>query len=172
MEMLTKLTTDQLAIRAMEIAEAALTKIVVIDERLDEANQRKRYSDDLPAVTYKTLFHWKGVDLAGSEYSQEKIPEPNILYSRIPAGVYDFALIHRGILDKLRDAHETSVLEVCQEIQSRLRRQLIVHSGRMSMHELPKGVKFLPLSAVVAWFDQNYSKVQIVDELNLLRKVG
>lgn len=171
MQALDKLPPEELGLRALQLAEAALTRILVLDERLDESNAHKNYTGAATEITYKALFQMKGIDLAGSEYSKDKIPAPAALYSNIPDGVYDFALIHRGILDKLRAAHDISLKEVCSNVQSKVG-QLIVHSGRMSMQELPPGVKFLPLSSVVAWFDQNFSKMQIVEELNLLRKVG
>jgi hypothetical protein len=178
MSHLMRLTAQDLELLALRLAEAALTRILIVDERLDAASGRKEYRGDSPrksgdrwSCSYKKLFAWKGITMAGSEYGGREIPDEELLLQSMAPGEFDFAVVHRGILDKLRSVHHTDTNELCGRLQDRVTR-LVVHSGRMGMQDLPGRVNFLPLTAVTAWLDQNYSKLQIVDELNMLRRVG
>jgi hypothetical protein len=178
MTLLKGLQHQELELLALRLAEAALTRILIVDERLDAASGEKEYRGDSPRksgdrwrCSYKQLFEWKGITIAGSKYGGREIPDQELLLQWMPHRKFDFAVVHRGILDKIRNVYHTDTNELCRRLQKQVTR-LVVHSGRMGMQDLPGSVSFLPLTAVTAWLDQNYSKLQIVDELNMLRRVG
>jgi hypothetical protein len=166
-------SSDKLEELALILAEAALTKILIVDERLELVSEGRTYESRTTGLkcSYKELFEWKNIYLRGKEYGHEsRIPEKGLLLGWLDGQVYDFVLVHRGVFDKIQRAHKVTMEDLCAEIKEHTNR-IIVHSGRMNMADLPRGIKFLPLSNVVAWIDQNYAKAQIVNELYSLRRV-
>jgi hypothetical protein len=156
--------------------EAAVTKVLIVDERLDASTNailsgEARHSFP-PGRQYsvKDRFRWKGVVIKGEEYAGQSIPEHDLLGEWVADKNYDFICIHRGIMDKLERIRNRPFAELCTYLQRHVK-HVIVHSGRLTASDMPEGVKFLPLSNVVAWIDRNYSKVQIVEELSLTRRV-
>jgi hypothetical protein len=165
-------------------AEAALIKILLVDERLDAISRSLDEKDLYHAWTAgwtcsrNELFHWKGVDIKGGEYSLDIIPGQEQLLEWLEDKGYDFLVLHKGIVDKLIDPGVKLSMEdvkestrvLLQELKKHVR-QIIIHSGRMSMKDLPEGCKFMALSNVDAWLRNNYSKIQIVEDICLLRRV-
>ncbi len=157
---------------ARKLFEAALTKVLIVDERLGASTNTALSGDEYAALDgvyrEKDRFRWKGVVIKGEEYAGQ-LPDNDLLSEWIGESRYDFICIHRGILDKLERLRNLSFETVCANLQAHVP-HVVVHSGRLTSSDLPDGVKFLPLSNVAAWIDRNYSKVQIVEELCLTRR--
>jgi hypothetical protein len=163
--------------------EAALIKIMIVDERLDPLSRRGApdlhwFSDAGWSCTKNELFHWKGVDIRGGEYSEDEIPGREKLMDWVQGKGYDFLILHKGIVDKLIKQSPTASVEESKDAMKRLFlqlkqhvRQLIIHSGRMSMKDLPDGCKFMALSNVDTWLRNNDTKIQLVEDICLLRRV-
>jgi hypothetical protein len=156
--------------------EAALIKVLLIDEREDAVSERQVSDEDLSETgkqcTIKRRFSMKGITIHGSEYSGEAIPDKTKLVdwaTEHGPHYYHFICIHRGILDKLDKVHGQRTANVCAELR-KVTPNLIVHSGRVGATGLPEALKFVPLSNVTAWVDGGRGKMEIVDELCLIRR--
>jgi len=164
-----ELDCSQLKLLAWELVEAALSRALILDERLDATSQKpleRGYS-----CTTKQLFSWKGIDIRGTEFSsQGAIPCADELESWVRDRDFDFLLIHHTILQKVEQSHGQTRERVCDALRQHVP-HVIVHSGRVDSGELPAGVRFLPLSHVTNWFSQNAAKKQIIEDLCLLRRV-
>lgn len=189
-----KAATDQLdpavalnpASLGFSFLEAGLIRILIVDERLDPtSSEQMTYLSEsgLWRCSFKQLFQWKGVDIRGGEYASNEIPPAEELIGWVKnarasgnAG-YDFLVLHKGIVDKLikrdRKHCNDSPQQLMADLFATLRehvRHIIIHSGRMSSSELPPGVKFMSLSNVDTWIKNNCPKMQIVEDLCLLRR--
>jgi hypothetical protein len=159
--------------------EAGLTKILIVDERLDPTSNEEWYHPESRfwRCSYKELFRWKGIDIRGGEFASDKIPPRKELINWVRKCDYDFLVLHKGIVDKLIKRVEGDKDESPQKLMAELFatlqehvRHIIIHSGRMSASELPSGVKFMSLSNVDTWIKNNSPKMQIVEDLCLLRR--
>lgn len=172
--MMPKKGTEDLNLLAWELTEAALTRVLIVDERLDVVSEDRKYRNiNYPECSYKELFRWKGIDLRGKEYGPEMvIPSAETLLKWVKGKDYDFVLLHLGIIDKLDKYHGKTPKDLCQELCNSAR-YLVIHSGgRMDLGRILDGLRCLPFSNVAAWIDRNYAKKQIVEELQLLRRVN
>ena len=159
------------------LLEAAITRILIVDERLDPASaEQLNYRPDPPKweCSYQELFEKKGVEIRGKEYALDKIPGPEQLVEWVKDKNFDFLVLHKGIVDKLikldrslppHDAMEKLFAQLREHV-----RHIVIHSGRMAAGELPEGVKFMSLSNVDTWLKGNRAKVQIVEDLYMLRR--
>jgi hypothetical protein len=116
------------------------------------------------------------VDIRGGEYAANEIPAVDELIKWIKEADYDFLVLHKGVVDKLirddKDRGESppkAMAALFETLQEHVR-HIIIHSGRMSASELPSGVKFMSLSNVDTWVKNNSPKLQIVEDLSLLRR--
>lgn len=163
--------------------EAALIRILIVDERLDPVSRSEKSKDlyeagDGGAVRWRCtkheLFNWKGVDIRGEEYGGiETVPGRETLLDWVRGQGYDFMVLHKGIVDKLVN-HAPDKMKEMRRLFADLKEhvgQLVIHTGRMSWKDLPEGCKFMALSNVDAWLRNNSSKVQIVEDICLLRRV-
>jgi len=158
--------------------EAGLTRVLIVDERLDPTSEKMEYRSQsgLWRCSYKQLFKWKGVDIRGGEYAANEIPPVDELIEWTKEADYDFLVLHKGVVDKLirddKDRGESpqkAMAALFETLQEHVR-HIIIHSGRMSASELPQGVKFMSLSNVDTWIKNNSPKLQIVEDLSLLRR--
>jgi hypothetical protein len=156
--------------------EAGLTKILIVDERLDPATEQMTYRPDHAKweCSYKELFQKKGIDIKGLEYASDKIPGSETLVDWVNDKNYDFLVLHKGIVDKLIKMNPgvppKDAMKKLFELLREHVRHIVIHSGRMAAGELPEGVKFMSLSNVDTWLKGNRAKTQIVEDLYLLRR--
>jgi hypothetical protein len=158
---------EKLTLLGYRLIEAALIRVLIVDERIDASMSKNK----IKLHTKKELLHWKGIDVHGIEYSVGNPPGPDVLFGWLEEGYYDIVLLHQGVADKIRklpDGMTTDLL--CSELQARAR-QVVIHSGRMDMAQLPPQVKFLSFSNLISWLDRDESKLHIVEELSALRRV-
>ena len=156
--------------------EAALVKVLIVDEREDAVSERRVADDDLAKTgmnfTVNGRFAMKGIKIRGAEYGGQAIPDKKMLMNWVTehgSHYYHFICVHRGILDKLERIHGQSIADVCAELR-KVTSNLIIHSGRVGATGLPERLKFVPLSNVSAWIDAGRAKMEIVDELCLVRR--
>lgn len=173
------LESQSLASIGFSFLEAGLTKILIADERIDPTSETKMsWSPGMDwECSKKELFKWKGIDIRGEEYARDQIPGPDLLMEWVKEKNYDFLVLHKGIVDKLiklENRHlETDPQVLMSELFEQLRehvRHVVIHSGRMASGDLPAGVKFMSLSNVDIWLRDNRPKIQIVEDLYLLRR--
>lgn len=155
--------------------EAAVTRILIVDERLDEsAEARSDFDARIEGWSLKRVFAAKGVTIMGQEFSQAALPQPEQLIGPMKdCGVrpYHFACIHRGVLDKLKRSGGAGQIErILREAGAHVR-FVIVHSGRVGAAAEGSSIRRMPLSNVADWINANRSKVEILDSLSHLRGV-
>jgi hypothetical protein len=155
--------------------EAALVRIVIVDERLDQSAETAKAPElRLGGWSLKRLFAAKGVDLYGREFSRTHLPEASQLLDlarRPDGGRFHFMCVHRGILDKLKRPEKPDAAERVLEELARRIPYVIVHSGRAGAPEFQASVRHMPLSNVADWLHANRDKTEIVDVLSQLRRV-
>lgn len=154
---------------AYRLVEAALTRILIIDERLDLSLNR---SDD---PLRRMELSMRGIEVRGAEFAGHAVHRNLQLYDlRHWGSGFHYVLLHRGVADKLMTptigAQEVKLEDVIKTLESH-GSEVVMHSGRMTIADLPPGTKFVSLANVATWIEQDYSKVQIIDELFSLRKV-
>jgi hypothetical protein len=131
------------------------------------------------------MLYAKGITVKGKEYaSMKSIPREELLIkwakpNRRPGlrnnKPYDFVLIHQGIIDKIHNRYikNKSKSDYAEELIDKIKKggiwDVIIHSGR-GMPELPRQVKFIPLSNIESWITRRASKYDIVQELMAIRK--
>lgn len=152
--------TDR-AFTAWRLLEAALTRVLIIDERIDMT------IDHVERRRLKLC----GIDVAGHEYAERQSePTDDLLRAWVDHDSYDVVVVHRGVLDKLHAHRDMEPEQVISRLEKTVPR-VVVHSGRVDMNNLPARTKFLSLSNLSAWIDRAYSKVEIIDELAALRRI-
>lgn len=150
------------------LLEAALTKILIVDERLDLTLRQP--ANNIP----RQSLLMRGIVVRGSEFVAHATQERPKTLDDLTAWSrgFHFVMLHRGIAEKLyKNPHaEVTAEEVISTLEAGGVRVLI-HSGRMGMADMPDRTKFLSLANVTTWIDHDYSKVQVLDELLALRRV-
>jgi hypothetical protein len=170
------------------LQEAALIRVLVIDERIDiSIDQTKERFVSKAEFTLRELWKQKGVDIMGRQYKgrSSEIPDEQPILDCVKCAKesghpYDFVLLHQGIVDKLYEKskeqrYTKDKLSYLEELINNIKHEgsvwhVILHSGRGGVTELPKGTKFIHLSSVEAWFGLNLSKADVVDGLMSLRR--
>jgi hypothetical protein len=170
------------------LQEAALIRVLVIDERIDiSIDQTKERFASKAEFTLRELWKQKGVDIMGRQYKgrSSEIPDEQPILDCVKCAKesghpYDFVLLHQGIVDKLYEkskeqGYTKDKLSYLEELINSIKHEgsvwhVILHSGRGGVTELPKGTKFIHLSSVEAWFGLNLSKADVVDGLMSLRR--
>lgn len=149
---------------AYRLLEAALTKILILDERLDLGLEDRKH---------RARLSLRGITVHGREFAgYASSPDP-VTLEAVGEWARDahFVMLHRGIAEKLSprqgDAGFAPVVGTLEKYGARV----VIHSGRMGLTDMPPQTKFLSLANVAAWVDREYTKVQIVDELFSLRRI-
>jgi len=172
----------------LPLQEAALIRLLVVDERIDGSLDGIREHFKNVEFTHRELWELKGVDVMGQQYKgrAEEIPNEEPILERVKKAKecgrpYGFVLLHQGILDKLyeRLPDNQKSKQTKQKYMERVIKQIqqqgavwhiVIHSGRGGVPDLPEGVKFVHLSSLEAWFGSNLSKADVVDELMGVRR--
>lgn len=158
------------------LIEAGITRILIVDERLDPASaEQLSYRESGKwECSYKELFEKKGIEIRGKEYASDQIPGSEQLVEWVKGRNFDFLVLHKGIVDKLIKLDRGLLpKDAMKKLFALLRehvRHIVIHSGRMAAGELPEGVKFMSLSNVDTWLKGNRAKVQIAEDLYMLRR--
>jgi hypothetical protein len=164
------------------LAVAAMTNILIVDERLDERADKQRHKGG--AGSLKELCAYKGIAIRGGEYAAKEISkdkllswvrDPELLWSEFEMQSpstqkkFDILFLHRGITDKLESTCGEELHALCDELAQHVR-FIVLHSGRMDVANIPDTCRFLPLSNVTEWVTNQQDKLGIVRELLQLRR--
>ena len=160
-------------ITSQKIKEAILSKIIVIDERIQEVAETR----DFMNIPYKCLYAKmnvrvpdKSIDLSASSYTEKVIEgiERYIISQTKESLKTDFILIHYSILERMYQK---------EKIQENLKRLLnnspinvVFTSGRGTPDNLSADVRFVNLSSVINAFVDVRSKYAINYLVNSSRK--
>lgn len=156
-----------------KLFEAAISKVLVIDERI------QRFSDTSYISTpNKDIFSKSHVTIPGSEklkldadnYDLEfKKRLENYIDTEVKTNTYKFMLIHFGILERLFKENPSEIEVNLKKWSEQTR--VVVTSGRGRPKELlPPEICFVNLSSVLRVFTQTRNKYSINYLLNQARK--
>jgi len=162
----------------LELIEAALTKVLIIDERLYKAAcRRPPMVLDLKGIDVWDLRHIESrrcmiyfKTLSSNSDMEIQLLSSDAIYAECEAR-YDFLSIHQGIIDKI-------VKKICDDIKQseeqcmekvfgnfrNLAHFSIIHSGRGNTELVPQGWRFMGYSELENWF-MSYDKYEIVQGL-------
>lgn len=151
----------------MELLEAALTRIVIVDERVSSTIDRTKICNGVE-VPVSELYEKMRIHIVrgvkenmGLAELRWKISNQNIRLSDI-----DFFVIHQGIIDKSIDSVELWRTYINDELPVRHR---VVDSGRGRPSDLIQGAKFIQISAILKMLEE-FDKFSLVQTLNALRR--
>jgi hypothetical protein len=158
------------ALMRLELMEAGLTKILIIDERIFNMQRRKNNSGAF--LRAKGIEVWDFNEDNGLFYSlisNEKYEEVNIngYIIKLPliSKNLDFVVIHQGIIDKLLKAAKLSKeyknIKMTLEIFNNKTKFKAIHSGRGKTEDIPEDWRFLTYSELESWFfDDKHTLIQ------------
>jgi vacuolar-type H+-ATPase subunit F/Vma7 len=167
--------------RLSALVESALIRILIIDERIDPTldNANVDFSPEL-SIKMRDFLQGKNIYVNGREYAGENIPDKNSLIDWVKRREVDIVFLHQGIVDKLHKKHQEqgerqSKNEYAKKLLDQLKKEgklwdIVIHSARGGIPELPRDVKFLSLSSIDSWIARTYSKHDIIQELLGLRR--
>jgi len=155
-----------------ELKEAAITRVLVLDERIQKkASEMPSYLEPL-AADYLEELKWANVviprpdeiDLYANDYGPEKCQRIyNWIAQQLRQEKVDFIIVHLGIIEKMEGS---TAREVNAFIEHRIRAhgprvEVILTSGRGKPHEISEEVLFLHFSNVAKFILQEKSKYHL-----------
>lgn len=147
------LDNDKLKIKTFELAESALTKVLIADERIwskntsSEKRQRMEFTKiQLVEVKDKTV----------------KIESINEKFEQFKP---DFFIIHQGLLDKMVQSDRKRFDEITADKKA----HVVITSGRGLPNKLKDNARFLEISALEKFLDEK-DKLALVQVLYSLRR--
>lgn len=158
----------------LELIESALTKVLIIDERLYEAASRRTPEVlELKGIDVWDLDVESDGKLVFNTLSSKNDVRISIIGSQVNirgcARKYDFLAIHQGIIDKIMERcsenakqPEERCLETILGSLEQLASFFIIHSGRGKTKPVRQGWRFMGYSELESWFmsDDKYEIVQ------------
>lgn len=158
-----------------KIAESVLTKVIVIDERIQNTTKEpNKGGRDFMTIPYKCLFAKMGVivpdislNLSENSFDLVKKPLEEYIETEISnAKSTDFILIHYSILERMykKEDIKSHIEKWAESIN------VVVTSGRGTPDSLSEKVRFVNLSSVITAFVDVRSKYAINYLLNSSRK--
>jgi hypothetical protein len=166
-----------------KLSESILAKILVVDERIQEASINNRYNSDDCSVPFGDLYamtnivlpnsvtpegeHIKEIDLSANNFDEALIGQIKgfILTHVVDC---DFLLIHYSILERMFDSDKGKINAELKKISRKIK--TVITSGRGKPPGLPGYVSFVNLTPVLDSFIENRSKYSINYLLNSARR--
>lgn len=155
------------------IIEAALTRVVVIDERIQSAVHKKRSRYPIPGLDYNEELRLMNiyvprkeeVDLSGEMHDMAGLRK--WLKTQLEGKKTDFLVIHFGIIEKLMGTGGTVVKKFIREEVKTLddRVEVIITSGRGKPNFISKKALFLHFSNVSRHLLDERNKLHFTWEL-------
>ena len=169
-ESLRKEDKDGLRLFSLRLMEAALIRIIVVDERIDRIVDEE-HDPDRKGFPLRALLRWRGIDVQGKDYGTPGYDKDmTTLRGWIAGNNYDVLILHLGIVEKIASQSRLTNDEIFTALQAEVG-YLVIHSGRPVMPNFIKGTRFVLLSTLMSWVDPACSKMQLVEELFALRGV-
>jgi len=159
-----------------KLAESIRSRVIVIDERIQEAAERKEFM----GILYKNIYEKMNVVVPDkikmnlSEKSFDKIKEDLKDYIRKSVANTtdnDFILIHYSILERLYNNKDINS-KLYEELIGESKINIVITSGRGTPENLSNRMRFVNLSAVITAFVDIRSKYAISYLLNSTRKAN
>lgn len=164
-----KIKMDEL--KKYEYIEVLNTKIVVIDERIQDSivNKKIKYNK-IPLMEYyeKQYIHFPNEDVFLNKSDFGKTNEEGSVSNKIKKYIseinkidIDFFIIHLGVLEKIKESNLSDTIDM---LFNDCREKVVVMSGRGNAINLPKDILYIAVSLV-----QN--AVEVLHDKILLTKI-
>lgn len=157
----------------LEIIEAALTRVIVLDERIQEAVAIQEPTFSIPNSDYVDQLAWMNIivprksDVNLIDELYDKTELKRWLKAQLQAHKTDFLVIHFGIIEKLFGTGKAAVkLFIEKEVKSLDDRvEVVITSGRGKPNNISEQALFLHFSNVSKYLLNHRSKFHLVKEL-------
>lgn len=148
----------------LELIESALTRILIIDERVSDLADKVAFHEIKNSEIFKNM-RIHVLDIDKKNVIKKAIEEK---YKSINGNGIHFLVIHQGILDKLEKNQKGSSIELITNIKHRW---LVIDSGRGVPPEIEqfKEARFVETSALLKMLE-TYDKHAFVQTLFALRR--
>ncbi|MHB8336979.1 MAG: hypothetical protein ACYDEE_06160 [Ignavibacteriaceae bacterium] len=185
--------------RQTEFAEAILSKIIIIDERIQKnivISNKEYHGTGGTKILFKELFAKQNIFIPETNEANLNAPNFGVLkqndisnennksesdkikdYINGKIEYCDFCIIHLGILEKMLEVNinktETEINKIIERIIGTgidQRRKIIITSGRGKPHNIPKDLSFLSISIVQNAVETLFDKFLFVKLLYNSRK--
>ncbi len=148
--------------------ESVNNKVLVVDERIQEASVKNSYSTILFSVYYEkmgvTVPKQSEINLMEKDFSQiaKKLQE----YIEEEAKINDFVLVHYGLLERIFKTSNPNNKNWKKEMDVFLdglakHTRVVITSGRGVPYNLPESVSFVGLSSVISAIIEYRSKYML-----------
>jgi hypothetical protein len=167
-----------------QLKTAALSKIIILDERIQAMlHKESRY----PGLRYEEMLTRAGiyvptkrqVDLDNVAQQQDELvawlekKTVELKQKSKRKKALDYLVIHQTLIDKLRSRYNAGFDEEVKRIVKNMDclYRIIICSGRGNpRNRLPEYGRFLPVSVILEWTINNPSKIHLVNQLAHARK--
>lgn len=167
---LTSLPSDEMLERhfLLEIIESALTRVVIIDERVSDYSKIKVFNDKASVENILKSMKIFVLDIDKSNITKKSILEK---FGKLNCNDYHFLVIHQGILDKVEKNGAGDAEKLMQSLKKKCRWR-IIDSGRGVPPEIEthNDVRFIETSALLKMLE-TYDKHALVQTLFSLRRM-
>lgn len=150
-----RLDSAKRELAVVELAEAALTKVLIVDERIWEANSGFERIEKLC---------WMNIGLLPIINKKASVDD---ISKFLKAGKPDFFIIHQGLLDKMEEHQRKEIDKMAAANET----TYVIASGRGQPNDLRSGARFLEISALEHFINED-DKYGLVQTLYSLRRYG
>ncbi|MEZ4773610.1 MAG: GNAT family N-acetyltransferase [Bacteroidia bacterium] len=158
----------------LELKEAALTRVIVLDERIQKEVMNKQ-TPDLPMEnTYLDELRWANIFIPHTDeinlYDDNTYSRKETitlwLENKLSTLSPDFCVIHIGILEKIVGSSPEQLLEYFIRLQKiNSKSHIVLITGRGKPHYIPEGTLFLHFSNIAKYILQEKSKYHLTKVL-------
>lgn len=170
---LTNYLLNQSFVTKIKNAESILSRILIIDERIQEGYELSPLGiNQLEVFNMMRIFGIRKSDLNLSQNTIDNVVSGKIVeFINSYVAKVDYVLIHYSILERMFNS-EVDRIKAINDYLIKLSKSatVIVTSGRGTPDKLPSDVRFINLSSVILAFNEIRSKYQINYLLNSARK--
>lgn len=168
------LNTD--VISKLKVGESIYSRILVIDERIQE-NSKKEY---MQGVLFSSIYKMTGIIIPQEDINLSATSMDDVLTGKIKAEIenylvtdsisniamndsskklnpnYDFVLIHYSILERMFNSNKDEIEKYLKGLGNK--NNVVITSGRGEPDRLPREVRFINLSSVIHALVETHSK--------------
>jgi hypothetical protein len=163
--------------QARRLVEAGVLKVAVIDERIQGALTNVLDPDAFNASAHEVLSAMgilvptrDQVDLAGRALAKDAVGS----WATKNCRSVDFLVIHQGILDRIGLEDKEDAGNWLSHLKADMGiRELVVTSGRGRPKNMPRDVRYIPLTSIQRWTSDmgGKSKFHLITELAAARSI-
>ena len=155
----------------LQLVESALTKVIIIDERIQRECLDSDKMLDINGATYFEQLRWSNIIVPTPKclnLNQRFFPPElaisvfSFISKKYKQEEVDFIVIHIGLLEKIFESNQRNINQFVQKLQKEFKEAVIVFiTGRGKIANLPEGTHFLNYSAISNYLFESKSKFHL-----------